>query len=130
MVQGQLRRMKGGTVEQRALGFVGLEMVARFEGREQQRVSAVDGIPDDGQAVVLQVDANLVSAPEQRLAAQQRAAGKFFHQLDARAGLPPLAEVEIALIRAARVLPVAAERLAVFVLAALDREATDRAVRL
>lgn len=43
--------------------------------------------------------------------------------------LPPLAETEIALIRAGRVLPVAAERLAGFVLAALDRSKDSRASR-
>ncbi len=51
-------------------------------------------------------------------------------ELDARAGLPPLAETEIALVRAGRVLPVAAERLAAFVLAALDREADGPTSRL
>ncbi len=41
--------------------------------------------------------------------------------------LPPLAETEIALIRAGRTLPVAAERLAGFILAALDLESKARA---
>lgn len=75
-----------------------------------------------GQLAALRAGLGLMALPREMVPAD-------LIELDARTGLPPLPDAEIALIRAGRVLPVAAERLAAFVLAALDREAKSRPLR-
>ena len=84
MRQRQLFRVQRDAGNQRPFFASAFEPVIRFQARKPERFAAVKFIADDGQSGVAQVDANLVGAAGERLAAEQRPAGEFFQHFKNR----------------------------------------------
>ena len=66
MSQGQHFGVQSHAGDQRPLGLVGLQPVAGFQTRQQQRRTPVKFIAHNRQARMAQMHANLVCAPGQR----------------------------------------------------------------